>query len=332
MMNKQTAGRTSIGVIFALTLLAGTFAITQEARADSGAALMLAPWEEGNAFELDADLFVQSRGRVRQPGGERVRINTYESSGRFRFDTESRHSPAIGYDFYHVDFNHDGSNLPERLSDQSVGVGFGIGEWEGWEIGATAGFGFAGDLPYSDQHAWYAKGNLIASRELDPHTSLQLVLNYDGNRSILPDVPLPGIAYTRRVSETFTYTAGIPYSAITWKPMPKLTVDARLALLYNASATVTYELMDSLDIFGAFYNRYTGFHVKDDDSNRRMFFRQRRVEAGVRYSRSENWELMAAAGYAFDQELRRGWDVRDLSTPTKFTSEPYLRVGFDVTF
>lgn len=310
----------------------GMVATGSTAEASSGAGLMLSPWQAEQQVELDADFFLQGKGDVRRSGGESIRLNTFESTGRLRLDPTDRRSPAVGYDFYQLELSHDVGGLPERLSDQSVAVGFGLTEWEGWEIGATAGFGFAGDRPYSDSDAWYAKANLIASRQLDDRSSLQLLLNYDGNRTIFPDVPLPGIAYNHELSDTFRYTAGIPYSAITWQPAQRFTLDLAYTIPYTVNATGTYDLTDSLDLFAGFYNRFRAFHQHGDVSNRRVFFRQRRIEGGVRYGRGVNWELVAAAGFAFDQELRRGWDTRDLSNPTKFSSEPYLRLGFDVSF
>lgn len=322
-----------VSPVLALAVIAGTFAFASPAMAQSGASLLLAPWQDGDSVELQADGFLQNRGDVREPGGESIRINTFEASGRFRFDPNQEHSPAVGFDVYHLELDHNDAGLPERLSDQSVGVAFGITRWDDWELGATVGFGFAGDRPYSDGDAWYATGNLVASRQLDERTTLQLALNYDGNRSILPDVPLPGFAWNRRASDTLSYTLGIPYNAVRWQPLPQLTLDARHSLLYTINFTATYDVVpEKFAIYGGFYNRYNGFHINDDDRNRRVFFQQRRIETGVNFTGIERWKLTAAVGYAFDQELRRGWDVRDLSTPTKFSSEPYLKLGFDVSF
>ncbi len=55
--------------------------------------------------------------------------------------------------------------------------------WAGKEISSMI-------FPFAEQQigSIYGKGDLIFSRELSDDSSLQLVLNYDGNRSIFPDV------------------------------------------------------------------------------------------------------------------------------------------------
>ena len=100
----------------------------------------------------------------------------------------------------------------------------------------------------------------------------------------------------------------------------------------SGQVVLSYEMLEELTLFAAFRNRFEGFHRNDDDRHRRLFLRQRRLEAGLSWRPCAAAEFTFAGGYAFDQELERGFDVRDTDKVREFSDEPYIRVGFNVAF
>jgi hypothetical protein len=277
-------------------------------------------------------MYYQFQSHTRDGRDDDFALQRFAAIGRFRFDVTDPHSPAIGFDVMHYNIDSTNPGLPDELTDQSAAVGFGIAKFDGWELGATVGGGYAGNNPYGDSNGFYSTANLIASRRFSETETLQVLLNYDGNRAIFPDVPLPGIAYTREVSETFSYTLGVPYSSITWRPIEPARIKVTYSFPYTFDVVGEYEVVENVTGFAGFHNDFNGFHVDGADGDRRIFFQQRRVEAGARWEPCEMFGVELAGGYSFDQEFNTGWDARDLNNPIEVSNAPYVRLGIDVKF
>lgn len=299
--------------------------------AQTGPALMLKPFADEQSTELGFDALVFSDGDTNAPGPDDFGLTIYEAQGRFA-PLPDRRRLRFGFDLTYYDIDTNDGALPNRLVDQSFAVGFGVAEFDGWEVGAVLGVGFAGDNPYADSEAFYGIVDLIFSLEINDNSSLQIILDYNGNRSIFPDIPLPAVAYNRKIDDTLRYTVGLPFSSLTWVPAEGWTIDLRYAVPFTVNATIDYAFIDGWHVFGAFVNRFEGFHLDGDVDNRRLFFSQRRLEGGVRWEPCPYAELILACGFAFDQEFERGFDARDLSTVRKVSDEPYLRAGIRLQF
>jgi len=310
--------------------------IAAPAFAQTGPSLLAKPFADGARVEGHAQgTFLDDFNTG--PGTE-FGLNIYDAEGRVQITGEDQHNIRAGFSLTVIDI--DGTLTlfgftPDQLVDNSFEIAATIGKWRDWQIDAAAGIGFAGDDPYSDRQALYAMADLLFTKEVDDATSWQIFINYDGNRSFLPDVPLPGIAYNHKVSDTFWYTAGVPMSSITWLPADRWRIDLEYIVPVTANITIDFEPIDTWHIFGAFENRLDSFALDGDVSNRRVFFEQRRLEGGVRWVACENFEIEVAGGYAFDQSFDRGFDIRtttDLLGPGVDDNAAYVRVGVDITF
>ena len=74
------------------------------------------------------------------------------------------------------------------------------------------------------------------------------------------------------------------------------------------------------------------FHAADDPDTRRLYFLSQRVEAGVVLAAAPRCDLLFSAGYAFGQELRRGYDWRSTDPVLEFDPAPFARIGVEWTF
>jgi len=320
---------TLLQTVVAALALAG---FGSSALAQSGASLMIKPWSEGVAGEVDTGLIIQGQSESRDAAAGDFSLQRYTATGRVRYDVADEHSPAVGFDVLHYNINSTRTGVPDELTDQSVAVGFGIGEYSGWEIGATVGGGYAGNNPYADGNGYYATANLIASRRLSETETLQIVINHNGNRGIFPDVPLPGFAYHHKLSDTFTYTAGLPFSSLTWTPTDRARLKVHYTVPFTFDVVGEYTITKAWIAHAGFYNDFNAFHVDGADGRRRIFFQQRRVEAGLRWVPCDWMRAELAGGYSFDQEFNTGWDARDQNNPIKIGDAPYMRFGLDVKF
>ena len=238
----------------------------------------------------------------------------------------------LGYDVNYLDLSAHGRLLPNHLLDGSVAAGFPLGKFDNNILAFSGGVGYAGDNPFAQGNAVYGKGDLILAHDFGQDRFLVFGLDYDGNRSFAPDVPLPGVAYRAKYSDTLAYVVGFPFSSVEWRPFEPVTVTLEYSIPNTIEGQVGYRPIRPLVIYAGYHDSVQGFHVDDAPSTRRLFFQQQRVEVGVTLIPTDNIELTIAGGYAFDQRFDTGFDVRDLSGVTRVTDEPYVKLNATLRF
>lgn len=304
--------------------------LSAPALAQTGPGLLLKPFPKEQAVDASAEALIFDGGHL-QKFDEDFDLRIYNSQGRFRLFPGELASPRIGYNFSYLDT--ESSLLPAQLVDQSIGVGFPIVKFDDWIVGMSVGVGYAGDSPFGDGDGWYGQATLAVFRQLTEHSAVVFVLDYNGNRDILPDVPLPGVAYTRVLRDDLEVTVGLPLSSVKWKPTKALEIQASYALLDNFSATVAYEVVDHFSLFGSVDNVSHNFFVDGLVENHdRLLFSQRRAEAGVRWEPRDGVRMNLALGYAWGGEFTVGFDQRDSDLVADISDEPYIRGGLEVQF
>ena len=306
------------------------------ATAQTGAELVLKPFAEGQTVELGAEAMLINNGAIKNVGGGDMDI--YDAWGRWRVTGEDQRNVTVGFTVTYLDLEVPavaaaavGATL-DRLVDQNVAVGFAVGDVMGWQLDAVAGIGHTGDTAYSDGQALYGMGDLIFTKSLDETASLQLFVNYDGNRTVFPDIPLPGIAYKKRVSAELSYTAGLPFSSLTWTPVESLAVNIKYGVPASFNARADLTVYEKVTLFGLIANRCEAFVLDGDVSNRRIIFEQYRAEGGIRWEPCANFGVEVAGGYAFEQRFKRGFDTRSDDTVAALTDEPYIKIAANVSF
>ncbi len=329
----ESTKRVALAVIGALILSVAS-SLTPRAAAQTGAELLIRPFAEGENLELNTSAVFQAQGED-DFGGD-LGLNVYEVSARAR-EVRERAIPRIGYDLTYIDIDSEvgvfGKLLPERLVDQSVAVGLAMPDIYGFRGGFTVGVGYAGDSPFGDANAWYGKATAAFGKKLDENTDLGLFLDYDGNRTFMPDVPLPGVAYRKRLYKELILVAGVPLSSVEWTPDDRWRFELLWTLIDTFDARITYKVTEQFNVFGSLDSRNFAFHLDElEASNDRLLFRQRRIELGVQWEPVEDTRLIVAGGYAFGQRFSTGWDYRDDDELTDVSDEPYVRAGLEMRF
>ncbi|MEM1213317.1 MAG: hypothetical protein AAGI68_13590 [Planctomycetota bacterium] len=248
----------------------------------------------------------------------------------------------------------EADGVPQRIVDQQVSVGarlgvLDLGEWGRWDWGATAGFGYAGDTPYAGGEAWYGTGSLWGATQLDPESTLFVFLEYNGNRTIFPDVPLPGFLYRRQVRDDLAVSLGFPFVSATWTPNDRFTLRGTIAVSLATDLDLSYRLDGGWSAFARYYTDSIAGDIDGGTDNRRIFFEQQRIEVGMRRSlnfsrpgpatrpaagdpRGNAWQIEAAVGWAFDLAYDTGFDSRDLAGVADLDDAFYLRLGLSHRF
>lgn len=260
-----------------------------------------------------------------------VRLSINDASARMKLPDSLPMKMVVGYEHTWISVDSPDPRLPNQLFDQSIGLGAELFKTDKWTFSATVAIGYAGNNPYADQGALYGKASVIGEYQIDQKSALQLSLNYDGNRAFMPDVPLPGIAYTHTPRQGLRYTVGLPFSKIYWEPIERLSIDVTYFVPYTVNVEVAYKLTDQVSAFTALKNRYQSFQFMDDGSDQ-LFFEQRTIEAGVRWAITRGTEVTVTGGYAFGQEFSTGFDSRDTDKITDIGDAWFGRIGLGLPF
>ena len=302
--------------------------------AQTGAALLVKPWPDKNQFsDGTGDAFFFASGHTKYANSA-FQLYDFESVGRFRILPGNEISPRIGYEFLYLD-NHTGNHTPglaSQLSDESIALGTGIAKVDKWLFGITLGVGYAGSSAFTVGSAWYGKADFVVAREINDNDAIGFVLDYDGHRTYLPDVPLPGFGYSHRFDPKLQVVAGVPYSSLNWKPYEHVEIQLEYFLLQDFKASAGYEFIKGFTLYGSYDYIRDAFREEGLGKDRRLLFFEKRAELGLRYHPIDQLTAKIAVGYGWDGTYRSGWDFRNTRLVADFSDEPYLRGGFEWKF
>src|SRR5579884_3442076 len=207
----------------ALPLLCFLLLTTSRSFAQSSAALLVKPWEPDQTVEGHFDGYLFSGGHTKETN-DQFRLYTLESEGRVRLFPGQEASPRFGYDLLLLGTHTSHAAVPSELIDASVAGGAFVNETNGWVTGLTLGGGYAGDTPFARGSAWYPKADVVLAKKFSDTDALGIGLDYDGNRTYVPDIPLPGFGYSHQFDPTLLLVIGAPVSSLTWKPIEHLRI------------------------------------------------------------------------------------------------------------
>lgn len=320
-----------VSQLSALTM-ATVMGISSMGLAQTGPSLMTIPFDEGIVGEFEVSYQNQNDADVDKPSStEEVGLEIYDAQARYQL-TQDDLGLTFGMQVTAIDIA-SGTLLPDSLIDQSYALGFNLGQISDWKVSTVLGLGYNGRTPYGDGDSFYGKADLIFTNKTSDTTMWQILIDYDGNRSFMPDVPMPSVAYTDWSNDQFTWTLGFPYSSLTWEPDDKWELELSTALLSNIEASLTYELSDEFEIFGSYTSRTDAFRVDQDNrDDRRLIFSQQTLELGISWEPCQEFELTLAGGKAFGSEFEYGYDSRDTDTVVELDDATYFRVAAELKF
>ncbi len=311
-----------------LGLAAGLLA-TGQVRALAPDVNALLPWEKNINIESSSWGLLENSSHIRN-NGTPAQIGIVDSSGRVRLADTGQYSPTIAWDSLYMALNTHSSLLPRQLDQQSMALGIPITQSGPWSFGAVVGAGYSGNSPFNEGQAVYGLADLTAQYQINNADSLVFGLNYDGNRSFLPDVPLPTAEY---LHETRKLTLGIgTYEYLDYKPLPRLELELMYSPTDDGYADMDYRLLRWLHVYGLFSSQSWSFHVNYYNSDQRLFFTMCRVEAGVRLITCPNFAMKLGGGYAFNQAFSQGYQSINESPVGQIANAAYISLAAKFKF
>ncbi len=308
--------------------------LVSTARAQTGPALLQKTWDPDQWFDSSTDALFEAGAHTDSgPNADPdIRISEYESQGGVQVIPNNVASTRIGYSVLDYDVVSHNPILPRNLLDARVGFVQPILKVNEWFVAIDGAVGSAGNKPFSDSEAIYGTGDIIVGRQFHKTGYLFVGIDYNGNRTFLPDTPIPGFAYADTYNDYCTYVIGLPYTSITFNPLKGLQVEGGFTLVDTLEANIGYQFTKSWAVFGQYSDLLSPFHIDDTSPDRRMFFQTRQVEVGMRWNQSKRIRFSVSGGWAFDQEFSTGWDSRNL-TPVQHVSDgPFARFRLEMGF
>ncbi len=304
------------------------------ARGQVGATLLAKPWEElDQVVDFNADAFWLESGHEKATD-QPFHLNSYEAQGRARILPGNKVSPRIGFDYIQLMNDPTIPGVAGNLVDASLAVGTGIAEVDGWGMGIIFGGGYAGSSPFAEGDGWYARATFVVAKTLDvaTETRLGIGLDYNGNRTFMPDVPLPGFGLSRKLHPTLTGTLGFPVSSILWKPYDSFELELNYMFREDLEIRVSQRFLKQFQVFANAKALHHAFHTGGLPADRRLLFNQRRAELGLSWTPANNFSVSTAIGYAWSNEFEVGFDSRNSRTIADISDAPYLRFGLEAKF
>ena len=263
------------------------------ASGQTGPNLLLKPFRTSDQFEFNADGIYDfptdsSNKRPDGNGTHDFQADSYNASGRLRLtygDSEkglARAQPRAGFQVKYVDIHSDDPALPVSLLDGSVGVGLGILAYNGYIGAVSFGAGYAAANDEGDANGLYFQGDFAVGKTFANGDSFGVVLDYNGNRTFLPDWPLPGFQYRKRIGPTrrtapaaaptgdpaddaatrpggpdagvdaydpkldrsvLVLAIGVPTAGVEWRPTDRFQLNLNYILPLNFDFRATYQLI-----------------------------------------------------------------------------------------
>jgi hypothetical protein len=301
------------------------------ALAQVGPDLLIKSWGEGAAVEGSGSGLLEAATHIKDDNAS-IRLSSYEAVGRWRINPDSDATPRIGFDLQYLDIETNDPALPRHLWNGQIGFAQPFLAYEKWFFALAGSAGYAGNSPFSDSNAVYGRATLIAGRKFTTDRALVFGLDYDGNRTYAPDIPIPGFAFTDRYNEFFNYVLGFPYSSITWEPIHGFQIEAGYEFTHTFDAKVAYQLSKNWAVFGAYTDQLTPYHIDNTNPDRRLFFQTHDVEAGVRWNLTQLIRISLSGGWAFGQEFSSGWDARGLNPLRHVADAPFGKLQAELAF
>lgn len=306
--------------------------LTWHVSAQTDTRIVTRPWETNNHWAETDDLPLYQFGGETRSNDDDLSIFYWDSSGRVKLDRNNNEPGyAFGYRFLTMTLDETSSSLVQDYNDLAIVFGWDFGEViEGWRLVAVGGAGTANDGHWSNTHAIYGVGAIQLSHQLDENTTLNLGIDYQGNRAFLPDAPMPLVSYDTVICENLSIALGFPRGGVHWTPIDKLDVRFTYDVVMAVKFDVQYEVIEHVAVFGNVGRDIAPFTL--DGGNTRLFYERNYISAGVAVLFEPELLLRFGAGYAFEQKFRQGYDYFDSGVVESATNAPFLFVRVGGTF
>jgi hypothetical protein len=207
-----------------------------------------------------------------------------------------------------------GDPFPDELWNVRAALGYRHRFDSGWIAAAHVRLGSPSDEPFAsfDEIDVGATGVLrVPHRE---RGAWLFFLDYSKTRELLGGVPLPGVGYAYRPSDTLDLVVATGFVTVLYQPTEKLTLRAYYAAVRTVDLRVMYQLFRPVRLWAGFDwtdERY--LRADRPDSDDRLFYYEKRFRVGaiIGLARYPQLYIDLSVGYTFDRFYFEGEDYSD---------------------
>jgi hypothetical protein len=248
------------------------------------------------------------------PSGAFAKMRVLDFDKRPILPSTGQRFPAQLYDFQ----VHGMMPVPYVLGDVSVA------------------FGSASDQPFASDNEMIADITwLTGSLPTGQEEGAVFFVNFQNNRDFLNGVPLPGFEYRcRRLwDQDLTVLAGFPFDSVAWRPIDAVELSASYAFPQQVHAEAAWLPIKAVRVFASFdWTDQHYFLAGRDDVRDRLWYVEKRLTAGVRWTIRRDLWLEAGAGWAFDRSWFEGHTLQDRHGAIDLADGPFVGIQLDWRF
>ena len=317
-------------ILFLLSMGSAAVAFHTVSCADNSQDLAQEAWQPGINAETWNQGLIENKSWVRNDSTP-AQISLLDFSGRLRLADTGKYSPTVAYDATYIGLGTNTVLLPRQLNAQSMSIGIPLGRIGRWGVGIALGAGYAGNSPFNDPGAVYGMARISVQHPLWKNTELDLALDYNGNRQLMPDVPLPFVEIEHH-QKNLNWRAGT-FETIYCRVLPRLWLLVEYLPVSSGTAEVDYTLLRHLTAYVEFYSDSWAFHVDSYSSDQRLFMTQCRIQTGFKILMlRRHISINIGGGYAFNQTFSQGFDARDEQPVAQIANAAYVTVNLTGKF
>jgi hypothetical protein len=204
-------------------------------------------------------------------------------------------------------FSRDKREIPREFGEADFGVAWSHEDAQGNKISFSATCGEAGTRLFGGGNAAVLNATGIIERKKSDHSWLYF-LSYGNNRTILNNIPIPGVAYTM-TGQTYMAGFGLPFAFINWRPDPWM-LNASLSP-FGAIVEPSYRFYGPLQGYLNVNWTPKSYANLIDNSDERLLYDKKEIGAGLRMILGRRGSVSLGYVHIFDRRLLIAKSIRE---------------------
>lgn len=211
-----------------------------------------------------------------------------------------------------LSFSDRGVGIPDRFGSAEMGLSWLHRANEGEEkYGGSFSLGSAGPRPLADTTKPILNASVNYERPLPDGNAWVFFVAYSNNRSVLNNVPLPGVAYVINGKDSKA-VLGLPFVFLIYRPDPWLLLTTVTPFFANAEAG--YRFWGPLQAYANTAWTPKAYQNLLEDDGDHLIFEKKELGLGLRLFLSRQISFSAGWTRDFDRRFLLGKSLRDQSS------------------
>jgi hypothetical protein len=184
----------------------------------------------------------------------------------------------------------------------------------GWMVGGQVKVGSRSDRLFESGHESWVRLIGMVQTPVKRSRSWFFFLYYSNVSSTLPEIPIPGLAWSYTPSPKLQLLLGLPMSMVRWRPDRRWSLAASYVVPRTIHFRAGFRVLRQVELFLKGSWAGEAYALADrPDKDHRFYYYRKQVVLGIRFNPSKNIRIELTTGYSFDRFIFEGdgYDDRD---------------------